>query len=103
MAIDHVRVYSGVPPGSLDPAVFFTRWITNFCAPGFAFFAGTAAFLYGNKTGDKAGLARFRGLLLPCYPRPTRRRAPWPGSLLSSGGHRCFIICYTFPSSILAL
>jgi uncharacterized membrane protein len=44
MAIDHVRVYSGVPAGGPSPGIFFTRWITHFCAPGFVFFAGTAAF-----------------------------------------------------------
>jgi uncharacterized membrane protein len=67
MAIDHVRVYSGIPAGSADPGVFFTRWITNFCAPAFAFFAGTAAFLYGRKLAGKNALVRYlvtRGLLL---------------------------------------
>ncbi len=46
MAIDHVRVYAGVPAGGPDPAVFFTRWVTHFCAPVFVFLAGTAAYLY---------------------------------------------------------
>lgn len=67
MAIDHVRVYAGVPAGGPEPAIFFTRWITHFCAPGFAFFAGTAAFLYGIKIGSRAELARYlftRGLML---------------------------------------
>src|SRR5262245_39462551 len=67
MAIDHVRVYAGVPAGGPDPAVFFTRWVTHFCAPGFVFFAGTSAFLYGNKLGDIPLLKRYlftRGLLL---------------------------------------
>jgi len=67
MAIDHVRVYAGVPAGGPDPAIFFTRWITHFCAPGFAFFAGTAAFLYGIKLGNPKTLARFlftRGFML---------------------------------------
>jgi uncharacterized membrane protein len=67
MAIDHVRVYAGVPAGGPDPAIFFTRWITHFCAPGFAFFAGTAAFLYGIKLGSPAALARYlftRGFML---------------------------------------
>ncbi|HZY82282.1 MAG TPA: heparan-alpha-glucosaminide N-acetyltransferase domain-containing protein [Cyclobacteriaceae bacterium] len=67
MAIDHVRVYSGVPAGGPDPAIFFTRWVTHFCAPGFAFFAGTAAFLYGLKVNDKQKLASYlftRGLML---------------------------------------
>ena len=67
MAIDHVRVYSGVPPGGPDAGVFFTRWITHYCAPGFAFFAGTSAFLYGRKLNDTRKLASYlltRGLLL---------------------------------------
>ena len=33
MAIDHVRVYSGLPAGGPTPGIFFTRWITHFCAP----------------------------------------------------------------------
>ena len=41
MAIDHVRVYSGIPAGGPSPGIFFTRWVTHFCAPAFAFFAGT--------------------------------------------------------------
>src|SRR5687768_4373881 len=66
MAIDHVRVYSGVPAGGPTAGVFFTRWVTHFCAPGFVFLAGTAAFLYG-RTADPRALSRFlvsRGLLL---------------------------------------
>lgn len=59
MAIDHVRVYSGVPAGGPTPGVFFTRWITHFVAPGFAFFAGTGAWLYGRKLGDRSKLAKF--------------------------------------------
>ena len=47
MAIDHVRVYSGLPAGGPTPGIFFTRWVTNFCAPAFVFFAGTSAFLSG--------------------------------------------------------
>ena len=49
MAIDHVRVYAGVPAGGPDPAIFFTRWITHFCAPVFVFLAGTSAFLQAAK------------------------------------------------------
>ena len=44
MAIDHVRVYSGVPAGGPTLGVFFTRWVTHFCAPAFVFLAGTSAF-----------------------------------------------------------
>jgi uncharacterized membrane protein len=59
MAIDHVRVYAGVPAGGPWPSVFFTRWVTNFCAPAFLFLAGTAAFLHGEKIRDRGALARF--------------------------------------------
>jgi uncharacterized membrane protein len=68
MAIDHVRVYSGVPAGGPTAGVFFTRWVTHFCAPGFVFFAGTSAFLASRAApADHRRLARYlvtRGLLL---------------------------------------
>jgi len=67
MAIDHVRVYSGQPAGGPTAGIFFTRWITHFSAPGFAFFAGTSAFLFFSSTNDSSKVARFllvRGLLL---------------------------------------
>jgi uncharacterized membrane protein len=67
MAIDHVRVYAGVPPGGPTAGVFFTRWITNFVAPAFAFLAGTSAYLLGRKLGNRGALARYlvtRGLIL---------------------------------------
>ncbi|HEX3534980.1 MAG TPA: heparan-alpha-glucosaminide N-acetyltransferase domain-containing protein [Gemmatimonadaceae bacterium] len=67
MAIDHVRVYAGVPAGGPRPGVFFTRWITNFVAPAFAFLSGTSAYLLGQKLGDRKALSRYlvsRGLIL---------------------------------------
>src|SRR5215467_5209147 len=67
MAIDHVRVYSGQPAGGPTPGIFFTRWITHFVAPAFLFLAGTSAFLYGQRVGDRGKLAKFlvtRGLWL---------------------------------------
>ena len=56
MAIDHVRVYSGLPAGGPTPGIFFTRWITHFVAPAFIFLAGTSAFFYGQK---RPGLSKF--------------------------------------------
>ncbi|HEY3929886.1 MAG TPA: heparan-alpha-glucosaminide N-acetyltransferase domain-containing protein [Candidatus Koribacter sp.] len=76
MAIDHVRDYVNREamlflPTDLTqttPALFFTRWITHLCAPGFIFCAGLGAYLWmqrGHHT--KPELSRFlltRGLWL---------------------------------------
>jgi uncharacterized membrane protein len=67
MAIDHVRVYSGLPAGGPTPGIFFTRWVTHFSAPVFAFLLGTGAFLHGRKLGDRPALSRYlatRGAIL---------------------------------------
>jgi uncharacterized membrane protein len=68
MAIDHVRVYAGVPPGSSTSAwLFLTRWVTHFCVPAFVFLGGASAFLHGRKLGNPAALSKFlvtRGLVL---------------------------------------
>ena len=64
MAIDHVRVYSGVPAGGPTPAVFFTRWITHFCAPAFVFLAGTSIFLYARKHDGVSRYLLSRGIWL---------------------------------------
>src|SRR6476660_6217587 len=51
MALDHTRDYFGIPgqdPTNLATAtagLFFTRWITHFCAPVFFLLTGTGAFL----------------------------------------------------------
>ncbi len=67
MAIDHVRVYAGIPAGAPDTGIFFTRWITHFCVSGFVFLAGASAFLSGQKGNDRAALSGYlllRGLWL---------------------------------------
>jgi uncharacterized membrane protein len=67
MAIDHVRVYAAVPAGGPAPAIFFTRWVTHFCAPGFVFFAGASAWLHRARLPGLPALSRFllvRGLWL---------------------------------------
>jgi len=50
MALDHVRDYfypSGDPLdlATTTPVLFFTRWITHFCAPVFVFLSGTSIYL----------------------------------------------------------
>jgi uncharacterized membrane protein len=67
MAIDHVRVYSGIPAGAPDAGIFFTRWVTHFCVSGFVFLAGASAFLYGQKLNNRPAFSRYlllRGLWL---------------------------------------
>ena len=73
MAIDHLRDYlTNIPVAPEDvahtwPALFFTRWITHFCAPVFFFLAGTGAALYRARAGSAAATSRFlwtRGLWL---------------------------------------
>src|SRR5215510_1162777 len=64
MAIDHVRVYSGLPAGGPTAGIFFTRWITHFCAPAFIFLAGTSAFFYGRKHQDLSRFLLTRGAWL---------------------------------------
>ncbi|GAA3599092.1 heparan-alpha-glucosaminide N-acetyltransferase domain-containing protein [Flavivirga amylovorans] len=57
MALDHVRDFFHIgaftsDPTNLDtttPFLFFTRFITHYCAPVFVFLAGTSAFLYSTK------------------------------------------------------
>lgn len=74
MALDHTRDFfhetamtaDPLNPATTTPALFFTRWITHFCAPTFVLLSGVSAFLASrNKT--KAGASTFlikRGLWL---------------------------------------
>ena len=64
MAIDHVRVYSGLPAGGPAYGVMFTRWITHFCAPAFIFLAGTSVFFYARRHSDTSRFLITRGLWL---------------------------------------
>ena len=64
MAIDHVRVYSGLPAGGPTAGIFLTRWVTHFVAPAFIFLAGTSAFFYGRKHTDVSRFLFVRGVWL---------------------------------------
>ena len=64
MALDHTRDFFGYPGqnptnlASASAALFFTRWVTHFCAPAFFFLMGTGAFLAGQRRGP-GELSRF--------------------------------------------
>ncbi|HEV7999304.1 MAG TPA: heparan-alpha-glucosaminide N-acetyltransferase domain-containing protein [Planctomycetaceae bacterium] len=65
MVLDHTRDYFGdasVNPTDLSQAsagLFLTRWVTHFCAPVFAFLAGTGAYLAGSRGRSRRDLAAF--------------------------------------------
>jgi uncharacterized membrane protein len=74
MALDHTRdffhigAFSGDPldPSTTTPILYFTRWITHFCAPTFVFLSGLSAWLQSGRKTTKE-LSRFlitRGLWL---------------------------------------
>jgi uncharacterized membrane protein len=75
MLLDHTRDYFHRDALNFDPTdptqttaiLFFTRWITHFCAPAFVFLAGTGAFLSAARGKSKSELSKFlvtRGLWL---------------------------------------
>src|SRR4030095_1482254 len=61
MALDHVRdyfhydafMYSPTDLSQTSIPLFFTRFITHYCAPVFVFLAGTSSYLYGVKRSKK--------------------------------------------------
>lgn len=66
MALDHVRdyfhadafLYNPTDLSKTSAALFFTRWITHFCAPTFAFLAGVSACMISQRK-TKAELSAF--------------------------------------------
>src|ERR1700744_5707777 len=74
MALDHTRDFfhnAGPRADATDmatttPILFFTRWITHFCAPNFVFLSGISAYIAGTRR-TKSELSSFlikRGLWL---------------------------------------
>jgi len=67
MALDHVRDYafagtlhfSATDLTQTTPLIFFTRWITHFCAPVFVFLAGTGVYLQRSRGKSVPDLSRF--------------------------------------------
>lgn len=74
MALDHTRDYfhwSAMQFDPTDPAhstlpIFFTRFITHFCAPAFSFLAGMSAFMVGRRKSksELSGFLLKRGIWL---------------------------------------
>jgi uncharacterized membrane protein len=65
MALDHVRDFFHIAGATGDPtdlatttpALFFTRWITHYCAPSFMMLSGLSAYLSGlNKTAAEKSM-----------------------------------------------
>jgi uncharacterized membrane protein len=73
MALDHVRDFWNFTPFQPDdltqttPLLFFTRWVTYFCAPTFVFLSGVSIWLSQQRRGSRGAISRLlltRGLWL---------------------------------------
>jgi uncharacterized membrane protein len=75
MMLDHTRdfvhsagfIFDPTDLTKTTPILFFTRWITHFCAPAFVFLAGTGAYFQLARGKTKRDLSKFlvtRGLWL---------------------------------------
>nr|WP_294944195.1 heparan-alpha-glucosaminide N-acetyltransferase domain-containing protein [uncultured Mucilaginibacter sp.] len=58
MALDHTRDFLHTPSSPLDMQtttviLFFTRWVTHYCAPTFVFLSGVSVFLAGQRRSKK--------------------------------------------------
>jgi uncharacterized membrane protein len=75
MALDHTRdflhgwsrTHSPIDLSVTTPLIFFTRWITHFCAPAFVFLAGTSVAIQLKRSVDQRATRAWvlrRGLIL---------------------------------------
>jgi len=73
MVLDHVRDFfdhadrDATNPETTSIPLFFTRWVTHFCAPTFVFLAGTGAYLATTRGMTRRQTSRFlftRGIWL---------------------------------------
>lgn len=88
MALDHTRdffhnaihQFDALDLSKTTPAIYFTRWVTHFCAPVFVFLAGTGAFLSTTRGKSTRSLSWFlitRGLWLVLLELTWVRWAGW--------------------------
>lgn len=103
MALDHVRDYfmAGTAQDPMtDPnvgtALFFTRWITHFCAPVFVFLAGTSAgLMQQRKSASELGGFLFKRGLWLVFIEIVVISAAWtfaPGGITQLGGQTIIIL-----------
>jgi uncharacterized membrane protein len=112
MALDHVRDFFHYGAQHFDPAdltqttpiLFFTRWITHFCAPTFMFLAGTGAYLQSRRGKSASEVAHFlwtRGLWLAVLELTWVR---WFGWRMNFGNDQVFLwVIWALGVSMIAL
>ena len=65
MALDHIREFWSPLVGRAEDmahasdALFFTRWVTHFCAPTFVLLSGVSIWLSARKYVSRARTSRF--------------------------------------------
>jgi uncharacterized membrane protein len=112
MALDHVRDFFHYGAEHFDPTdltqttpiLFFTRWITHFCAPTFMFLAGTGAYLQSRRGKSKSDVAHFlwtRGVWLVVLELTWVR---WFGWRMNFGNDQVFLwVIWALGVSMIAL